>query len=361
MDKPLVSVVMPSYNHAEFIAEAIESVLRQTYDNFEFIIADDGSKDGTVEIIQRYQDPRIRFTAFSENTCFGTCEYIYTCARGDYIASICSDDVWDETLLEKYVIFLEEHQEFGCCFSKPAIINECGENVGGNSNFVLDNGSRAMWFKKLYMKGNCICGSTMCIRRSLFVQIAPFRMQYRQLQDYELYLRLLQIDNIYIYPETLAKYRLHTSGENHNMSKPTLDTSTRDLIERKYIMLDIMEKIDDNFFVEAFAEELALKPEMEGFCVECEKFGVMLKSVPCVPIEAAIFYYYRHYNDKVFRESIESVYHISRKDFWKLVGKNADEVFKLMDMVNKLMEIVKMKDAELERLRSIVNDINICT
>lgn len=321
MDRPLVSVVMPSYNHAEFIAEAIESVLRQTYDNFEFIIADDGSKDGTVEIIQQYQDPRIRFTAFSENTCFGTCEYIYTCVRGKYIASICSDDVWEETLLEKYVAFLEEHQEFGCCFSKPAVINERGEIIEGSFPFILDNGSRAMWFRKLYMKGNCICGSTMCIRQSVFAKVAPFRMQYRQLQDYELYLRLLQIDNIYIYPETLAKYRIHVSGGNSNISAPTLEVCTRDFMERKYIMLDIMEQIEDSFFIEAFAEDLVLKPGMKGFCTECEKFGVMLKAVPVVPIEAAFFYYYRHYNDKAFRESLETVYGISRKDFWNLVGK----------------------------------------
>lgn len=352
MERPLVSVVMPSYNHAEFIAEAIESVLSQTYENFEFIIADDGSKDGSVEIIQQYKDARIHFTAFDENTCFGTCEYIYMQAKGKYIAAICSDDVWNENLLEKYVDFLEEHEEYGCCFCKPGLINERGEELEDDTVFGQDNGTKEMWFRKLYMEGNSICGSTMCIRSSLFRQLAPFRMQYRQLQDYELYLRLLQVDNIYIYPETLVRYRKHVSGENYNMSAATLDVLTRDTNERKYIMLDIMEKLDDDFFISAFAKDLVIQPEMKGFCVECEKFGVMLKAVPVVPVDAALFYYYHHYNNVAFRKSIENDYHISRKDFWNLAGNNLGEITRLTNIINQLMNIIKTKDEELELLKN---------
>ena len=108
MEQVLVSVVMPSYNHKQFVGKAIESVLKQTYTNFEFIIADDGSSDGSWDVISQYQDPRIKFLKYDENTAFGALEYAYGMAKGDYIATLASDDMWKEELLEKYIAFLEK-------------------------------------------------------------------------------------------------------------------------------------------------------------------------------------------------------------------------------------------------------------
>lgn len=342
MEEVLVSVVMPSYNHAEYVGRAIESVLRQTYKNFEFIIADDGSTDGSAEVISQYHDPRIKFRAFEKNTSFGACEYIYEQAKGKYIASICSDDMWDETLLEKYVAFLEKNEEYGCCFCKPEIVDENDgivEDSIFNKVFSEEKLARGQWFKKLYLTGNCICAPSMCLRRKLYEQIGPFRFQYRQLQDWEYWMRLLQISNIYIYPEKLCRYRVHREGENRNISSPTRESLVRGRIESKYILLDIMENIAPDFFLEAFKEELILEPTAEGFCLECEKFGVMLKAA--YP-DAAINYYFKHYNEKKFRECVENYYGVPRSEFWNMTGTDFDQWYENIVNKSKAEELMKM-------------------
>lgn len=362
MEKPLVSVVMSSYNHAEYVGKAIESVLNQTYKNIEFIIVDDGSVDNSVEVIRQYQDSRIRFTSFEKNTCFAASEYTYECANGKYIAAICSDDIWQETLIEKYVDFLEKNEEYGACFCKPQIINEQGEAGDDLVVFKDGNVSREEWFRTLYLTGNCICAPSMCLRRSIYEQLKPIRFQFRQLQDYDLWLRILQISNIYIHPEKLVMYRKHESGWNQNISAPSSDVVMRDVVERKYIMLDIMEELENEFFIQAFGNDLQYQPQDERFCLECEKFGIMLKGVPVVPLDAALFYFYRHYDEKEFRESIENVYHISRKDLWNLAGRDQWEIDKMIETINKLVQEqtaiyseLRRKDEEIAALRKCCN------
>lgn len=367
MEQVLVSVVMPSYNHREYVGRAIESVLRQTYENFEFIIADDGSTDGSPEVISQYDDPRIKFIKFEQNTSFGACEYIYQQAKGKYIASICSDDMWKETLLEKYVAFLQEHEEYGCCFCKPDIIDE-NDNIVEDSEynkiFTSENHTKEQWFRKFYLEGNFICAPSMCLRRSLYEKLGSFRFQFRQLQDYEFWMRLVQISNIYIYPENLIMYRIHQEGDNKNISAPTKEVSIRGRMERKYIMYDIMENVEDKFFIKAFENDFIRKPDAEGFCVECEKFGVMLNT-PVVPAHAAIFYYYKHYNESKFRNCLENYYQVSRGEFWNLTGadhdqwyeniKNRNRAAQLSELVNSLKQELAQKDAELNAIKAQKN------
>lgn len=329
-DNFLVSVVMPSYNHEEFVGKAIESVLAQTYENFEFIIVDDASTDKSVEVIQKYKDPRIKFTALKENTGFGAAEYGFLQAKGKYITTIASDDMWDRNLLKHYLAFMEKNLEYGCCFCSPQVIDQndlIRTDQDYDKVFVAENYTRAEWFRKLYKEGNCLCAPSVCIRKFVFDTVGIFRYQYRQLQDYEYWLRLLQISNIYIYPEKLVKYRIHTDGTNKNISAPTDEVLARDLTERKYMLWSIMENMEEAFFLETFKAELVYQPDAEGYCLECEKFLVMLNS-PAVPTQAAIFYYFNHYNEQNFRNHLEKWYGITRKEFWKLTGTDFENVRK---------------------------------
>lgn len=362
MNQPLVSIVMPSYNHKEFVGKAIESVLNQTYKNFEFIIADDGSTDSSVEIISQYDDPRIKFVRFEENTGFGAYEYGLELAEGEYIATIASDDMWEHTLIETYIEFMENNKEYGCCFSQPQIIDE-NDTIVENSKYDIvfrtENRTKEEWFRHLYLIGNCICAPSMCIRKEVYQQIGPFRFQYRQSQDYEYWLRLVQKYEIYICPEKLVKYRIHNQGDNRNISAVTGETLVRGRMEQKHTLLQMMEEIDDEFFLKAFSEDFILKLDMEGFCVECEKFGILLKN-PVV--DPAIYYYYKHYNDKNFRECLETYYHVSRKEFWQLTGADHDHYYEnirnkcRVDELTKQIELLKQelsaKEEEISRLKN---------
>ncbi|MCY3864790.1 MAG: glycosyltransferase family 2 protein, partial [Chloroflexi bacterium] len=113
---PLVSVVMPVYNREIFVAEAIESILEQTFSDFEFVIVDDGSQDRSPEIIRQYErrDDRIRFLAFKQNKGKAAAKnFGIEAAQGQYIAGMDSDDVSLPQRLEKQVEFLRANPDIG--------------------------------------------------------------------------------------------------------------------------------------------------------------------------------------------------------------------------------------------------------
>lgn len=363
----LVSVTVTSYNHVEFVGRAIESILAQTYKNLEIVIIDDGSTDGSVEIIAGYHDPRINFIRCAENTSFAAYENAFQMLKGKYIVETCSDDVLFPEMIEKYVDFMEEHEEFGCVFCVPQIIDEEDNLVGEGGigvAFNQPNRTREQWFRHLFMTGNCLCNPSVCFRRTLFEKVKPYRFQFRQLQDWDLWLRVLQITNIYVFQEELMQYRIHMTKENHNMSTPTEEAVFRDKMERKYIHLEIIEKIKDDFFIKAFEDELILHPGQEGFCVECEKFSILLNSSIIHP-QVAVFYYFRHYDDEKFRFCMENYYHVSRKDFWEYSGADFDhfkeriqsleEIVKVLKQINKQLQMQRdEKERQLELIRNIL-------
>lgn len=322
-EKPLVSVCMPCYNHEEFVGQAIQSVLGQTYSNFELIIVDDASVDHSVEVIKSFDDTRIQLTVIEENTGFGAAEYMFEQVKGDYVCWLDSDDMWEATLLEKYIGFLEEHKEYGVCLCKPLMIDGSGTLLQEEpfySAFSGENMKKEEWFRKIYRDGNCFCSSTMCIRREVLDQVGEFRFQYKQIHDYEYWLRLLQVAEIYVFPECVARYRAHWEEEKPNVSTPTPEVLNRNEVERAYILLEAMENLEQEFFVKAFSDLLRIQPGEEGFCLECEKFWIIRDSDMCPPI-SAVFYYYRHYRDADFKYYSKNVYRITNNMIYKMAGE----------------------------------------
>ncbi|MBL7880357.1 MAG: glycosyltransferase family 2 protein [Chryseobacterium gambrini] len=108
--KELVSIITPSYNSAEFIAETIHSVLSQTYENWEWLISDDRSQDDTVELIQKYNDPRIKLHVLEKNGGAGNARNkSLERAEGRYIAFLDSDDFWYPEYLEEMIGFMDKN------------------------------------------------------------------------------------------------------------------------------------------------------------------------------------------------------------------------------------------------------------
>lgn len=358
-NRPLVSVLMSSYNHAEYVGKAIQSVLNQAYQKFEFIIVDDGSDDATPDIIQQYKDTRIDYKRFEQNTGFEAFGYLYQKAKGKYMAFIDSDDMWDSRLLEVYVDFMEKNEDYGCCFCLPKIIDETDHEIDWEeSPFIAEEHTPAEWFRKLYTSGNCICGPSMCIRRFICEQLGEFRFQYRQVHDYEYWLRLIQKTNIYIFPENLVLYRQHREGKNQNISTPTLEVQRRDMTERKYIMYDIMENVDAGFFVESFKEDFIYRPDDWRFNLDCEKMGIMFQA-KAVPLEAAIFFCFKHFCDNNFTECLEKNYGYRKSDFWKITGaeqKSIDSTNSMYRMIVSLRRELEQKERELKVLQEKVAD-----
>ncbi len=123
-NQPLVSIIMPSYNTADFIEESVQSVLDQTYQNWELVIVDDCSTDQTDDVISKFNDQRIIFqkndansgAAVSRNKAIAS-------AKGRYIAFLDSDDLWSKEKLEKQVSFMLEH-DYGFTYTEYELIDE---------------------------------------------------------------------------------------------------------------------------------------------------------------------------------------------------------------------------------------------
>jgi len=112
----LVSIIMPSFNHAKYISETIESIRQQTYTNWELIIIDDGSEDATEKIINSFNDPRIEFIKAGRINVAGIIKNIGLAkAKGEFIAFIDSDDLWEAKKIEKQIDALKKYPDAGFC------------------------------------------------------------------------------------------------------------------------------------------------------------------------------------------------------------------------------------------------------
>ena len=125
---PKVTVILTSFNHEKYIREAIDSVLNQTFTDFELIILDDGSSDNSWHLINQYSDSRIKACCSLVNVggVVGVNKAISEQATGKYIAIHHSDDIWELDKLEKQVVYLEAHSEIGAVFTWVQIIDEHG-------------------------------------------------------------------------------------------------------------------------------------------------------------------------------------------------------------------------------------------
>ncbi len=228
---PTVSVIIPSYNHARFIAEAIQSVLDQTFQDFEIVITDDGSTDNSIEVIEKFTDERIRLFRHASNQ--GACVTSNNCikqARGKYIAMLSSDDVWLPTKLEKQVRFLEEHPLFGAVFSKIQWVDEQSKHITNPdlyyaNIFDVENRNRFQWLNYFFYQGNCLCHPSSLIRREVYNEVGYLDPTLANLPDFDLWIRICLRYEIYVLDEKLVNFR-HFADES-NASGNTVSNGIR--------------------------------------------------------------------------------------------------------------------------------------
>ena len=253
---PKVSVVMASYNHEKYVAETIESVLSQTYQDFEFIITDDGSADRTVDVIKKFDDPRIKLFCFPQN--HGACQAMNNCineANGEYIAVINSDDAWFPNKLEKQVKFLEGNPDIGAVFSYAQIIDEESNSLADQEHpyqkiFIQQNKNRFEWLKHLFW-GNCLCHPSILIRKVCYEITGLYDERYAQLPDWDFWIRLCMRYDIHIITELLTKFRVHKNEQNASGNRP--DAMTRFHLETTQVMRNYLNPLVIENFLKIFS------------------------------------------------------------------------------------------------------------
>jgi len=184
MAVPLVSVITITYNHESYIGQCIESVLAQTFDNWEMIIIDDGSTDHTPSIIQSYKDQRIYYIR-QDNVGIWRLGESYnkalSIARGELIAILEGDDYWPSDKLEKQVPSFKEHDVILCWGKNIAVNNEgkviaIGPRKVTNSLYtVYNNEPPGKILTHLLVKGNFIAACTLVIRKEALMHIGGFK------------------------------------------------------------------------------------------------------------------------------------------------------------------------------------------
>ena len=221
MSSPLISVLMPVYNAERYVAEAVESILGQTFRDFEFIIIDDGSTDRSLEILQRYaqQDPRIRLSSRPNMGLAKTLNEGLALARGEFIARMDADDVSLPGRFARQIDYLSEHEE---CVA-----------VGTQVLYVEPYGS-PLWVSDLPLTHEEIdtallarqCGlvhPSFLMRSHAIQSIGGYSERCGLCEDHELFLRLAERGRIANMPEVLYKYRKHldsiTIGRSRELAR----------------------------------------------------------------------------------------------------------------------------------------------
>lgn len=204
-----ISVILPCYNNAKYLNEALTSVLQQSYADFELIIIEDGSTDNSREIIKGFTDPRIKLLEHKTNLgiVISLNEGIKI-AQGEYIARMDADDVMLPGRLGRQAEFLDQNP-------KVAVVGSYAETIDENNNFLgyydypplNDKAIRRM----LLTHNPFIHPSTM-LRRNLLLASGGYKNNFNHIEDYELWTRLLQFGQGANLPERLIKYRLNQGG-----------------------------------------------------------------------------------------------------------------------------------------------------
>jgi glycosyltransferase involved in cell wall biosynthesis len=205
MMNELVSIIMPSYNTAKYISQSVESVLNQTYTNWELIIVDDCSIDNTDEIIKPYlEDGRIKYLKNEKNSGAAVSRnYALREAKGKWIAFLDSDDIWEPKKLEKQISFMKNRN---CGFSYTAYeqIDEASKSMN-----VFVSGPEKINKRQQY--NFCWQGCLTVVYDSEKVGLIQIE-DLKKNNDYAIWLKVVEKADCYLLNECLAKYRIRTGS-----------------------------------------------------------------------------------------------------------------------------------------------------
>jgi len=205
MTVPTVSVVMPVFNGEQFVAEAVQSILQQTFGDFEFIVVDDGSGDRTPEILAGLAKGDSRIVVIRQPRNMGVTEALNTgcrTARGALIARMDADDVSVPERFETQVAYLRQHPEVGVVGSQVRLIDQTGQ-PGRLKNYPSQPGLVA-WSLLFF---NSLAHPTVMFRRELLERAGYYPVEWNRVEDYALFLQLSRMTKLANLPDVLLFYR----------------------------------------------------------------------------------------------------------------------------------------------------------
>lgn len=274
MHLPDITAIMPAYNHELFVREAIDSVLSQDGVDLELLIFDDGSADSTRAVIEGVSDPRIRVFKSDANlgACAATNELIRQ-SRGEFIALINSDDAWLPGKLSYQLEILKSSPSIAATFGRARFFDRNGvpirkEDLAFGDVFDKPNRSSAQWLRHFFVNANCLCHPTMMIRKACYEALGLYSNRFRQLPDFDMWVRLVKQYEIHVSDRELISFRM-LPGEN--ASSQTSLNAVRTINEHYLIAEKFFDGVTRQQLIEAFSDLLVVKDIPNQAYLDIEK------------------------------------------------------------------------------------------
>jgi glycosyltransferase involved in cell wall biosynthesis len=218
MNQPLVSIIIPTYHGARYIAQTVDSALTQTYSHREVIVVDDGSPDDTALVLKPYEG-RIRYIRKTNGGPASARNAGIVQAQGEYLAFLDGDDLWEKDKLAEQVAFLMNHPECGLVYTNLSIIDE-KDIVISTTDRTRPSGNL---FMSLFMK-NSIPTSSVLVRKACFEKVGVFDedRDLISVEDYDMWIRIASQFQIGFLNKPLLRYRIHRKGISRNIARSYL-------------------------------------------------------------------------------------------------------------------------------------------
>lgn len=227
---PKVSVVMSVYNAEKYLEEAIDSILNQTFSDFEFIIINDGSTDRTSEILKGYTDPRLIIVNQANMGLTRSLNKAINMVRGEYIARMDSDDISLPERLQMQVAFLHGHPTVGLVGTRVIQIDENGEFIAEWSLLA-----ESAYIKTALLIENQFCHGSVMFRRECIRKVGGYREEFKRAQDYDLWLRIAEYYEVanLIVPVYKLRITANSISFSHKLEQDRYAALARRCAERR--------------------------------------------------------------------------------------------------------------------------------
>lgn len=218
---PLISIITPTFNRANYLVETITSVLQQTYDRFELLIIDNGSTDDTRKVVHSFQDPRIRYF-YQENSGSPVSPRNrgFREASGEIICFLDSDDLWLPEKLSSQVSYFHQNPSVGLVYSDCYLINQGGKVHGRYSKYHKPHQGNVL---PELLRSNFIAAVTVALKKEMLAQFGHLDETYQIAHDLHLYLRIANACSVGYIDRPLAKLRIHSVSLSQNRIKSQLE------------------------------------------------------------------------------------------------------------------------------------------
>ncbi len=228
MSFPLLTVITPTYNRADYLVEVIESVLSQNYPNLEYIVLDDGSKDNTKEILEKYTG-RLIWDSHPNMGETLTVNKGFTMARGEIVGVVNSDDPLLPGALENIARFMVEHPEIGVVYPDWNMIDARGNLIEHMTTFEYRYVDMLRWH-------HCMPGPGTFFRKEVVQTLGGRDPQFRYVGDFDFWLRAGLITDFARLPQTLATFRVHPGSASSSQTNERMAEEHIRLVNKIYTL-----------------------------------------------------------------------------------------------------------------------------